>query len=251
MTIFVDKGEQLEQLLAKAESAGLDTPEGQIFMNAVQRKAARASIDLAMLRKNKDAKDKEGPKGTTVISRSYEMGTKGDRGSGAYTNLFWAIADVNDVKVIMNDREVTAYGVESDIDYVYTLYKVVVVQMIEARARYIDTDEWREDGVNIHAARRSFCQGYIERIKRRLWNAQQEAEAEAREQYGRQATDIVLADKKQQVRKMYYADAGKLKMRNGNLGGGSVRARTSGRAHANQARINSYDEVGGSQPLER
>lgn len=241
----------IENLLNKAMDKGATEAEREAFMAAAQAKASRRSIDIeVMKRRLREKQDNpESATSTKPISKSFEMGTKGDRGAGAYTNLFWYIAMVNDLRLIMNNAEVTAYGMEEDIDIVHSLYQVVVVQMVEACNEYIDSGEWRGQCTRAQA-RSSFFEGYSRRIQSRLEQAKREALNEADNEHGSGTSALVLRDKKARVNEFYDKEVGrKLGARSGNR----ITHLASGRrgsSSADNARLASYQEIGNQRGIE-
>lgn len=243
-----DISQRIALILNKAENTSNEN-ERETFFAAAQQMATRAEIDLDVLRyQNREAENK---KHSQVEMRNVEMGTKGNRGGGAYTELFVAIARVNDVRCLRNNVEVDAYGMPFDLDHTEVLFNVIVQQMVRDCIEYIDAGEWRGRAKSIHDARRSFYTGYRERIALRLKEAKRLAENEARDEYEKQgvSTDMVLADKKQRVDSVYWQDA-----RGSGWSytdrGSSRAARSAGDDAGKNARIRKDSELAGRGALE-
>jgi len=160
----------LTQMLAKAEDSGATPEERDTFLTAVSRMAAKAGIELDMLRAQKA--QQEGKKVNAPISITIDIGTKGNRGGGSYAALFLAIAEVYDVSLILSNSGswVKAFGMESDIQITQKMYDLLFPQMIADCIDFIEQDEWRAEGGTIWNARYSFYEGFRNRIKQRLWS---------------------------------------------------------------------------------
>ncbi|WP_068148625.1 DUF2786 domain-containing protein [Rhodococcoides corynebacterioides] len=132
-------------LLRQAEST--DNPhEAEAFMEAAQRLATAASIDLAVARSHASGgQSRSGP-----VQRTVEIGERGKRGLKTYVRLFVAIAAANDVTcdVLSTSTQVYAYGFASDIDTTQALYASLVVQMVRASDAYISSGAYRDATVD-------------------------------------------------------------------------------------------------------
>ncbi|AZG48170.1 hypothetical protein D7316_04787 [Gordonia insulae] len=188
---------RISALLRQAE--GTDNPhEAETFMQAAQRLATAASIDLAVARSH----DPAGRRDTTPVTRQIAIGTAGKRGLKTYVQLFVAIARANDVTVDVagNSTFVMAYGFGADIDTCETLYTSLVVQMVAASDAYLRSGAykgeefsrvvtrgsgWRARRVvetkplSPITARLNFQSAFAERIGKRLSEAREQARAEA------------------------------------------------------------------------
>ena len=103
---------RIANLLRQAE--GTDNEhEAATFLQAAQRLATAASIDLAVARAHDPSAAQSGP---TV--RQVTIGSAGKRGLKTYVALFVAIGHANDLKVDVahNSTFVMAYGFPGDID---------------------------------------------------------------------------------------------------------------------------------------
>ncbi len=188
---------RISALLRQAE--GTDNPhEAETFMQAAQRLATAASIDLAVARDHDPAAKQR----TTPLSRQIAIGEAGKRGLKTYVQLFAAIARANDVTVDVagNSTYVLAYGFESDIDACEALYTSLVVQMVAASDAYLRSGAYKTEefsrvvtrGTGFRArrvietkplspitARLNFQSAFAERIGKRLSEAREQARAEA------------------------------------------------------------------------
>ena len=127
-------------LLRQAENTD-NEHEAETFMQAAQRLATSASIDLAVAR----AHDPAARRKTTPITRQVAIGETGKRGLRTYVQLFVAIARANDVTVDVagNNTFVLAYGYEADIDTCEALYTSLLIQMVAASDGYLRSGDYR------------------------------------------------------------------------------------------------------------
>lgn len=217
---------RIAALLRQAE--GTDNEhEAATFMTAAQRLATAASIDLAVAR----AHDPAAQQRTTPVARQVTIGEAGKRGLRTYVQLFVAIAGANDVTVDVahNSTFVLAYGFDTDIDTVETLYTSLLVQMVAASDAYLKAGDykgeraarvvrrgrgWTSRRVVEHTplspitARLNFHSAFAERVGSRLMTARDEARAEAvaaPEAVGSppQSTAIALRHKEVEVANFY------------------------------------------------
>ncbi|WP_076476169.1 DUF2786 domain-containing protein [Williamsia sterculiae] len=188
---------RISGLLRQAE--GTDNEhEAQTFMQAAQRLATAASIDLAVAR----AHDPNARAATVPVSRQVRIGTAGKKGLRTYVLLFVAIAHANDLKVDVagNSTYVIAYGFAGDIDSVEALYSSLVIQMVAASDGYLKSGAYRGETaarvVTQHGrwvsrrvvehkplspitARLNFQTAFADRIGTRLTEARDQARAQA------------------------------------------------------------------------
>ncbi|WP_040524722.1 DUF2786 domain-containing protein [Gordonia effusa] len=133
---------RISALLRQAE--GTDNEhEAQTFMQAAQRLATAASIDLTLAR----AHDPAAHKVSAPVSRQITIGEPRKRGLKTYVQLFAAIASANDVSVDVahNSTFVLAYGFESDIDTCEALYTSLVIQMVAASDAYLKSGAYKSE----------------------------------------------------------------------------------------------------------
>ncbi|MBJ7290357.1 DUF2786 domain-containing protein [Williamsia sp.] len=256
-------------LLRQAE--GTDNEhEAQTFMQAAQRLATSASIDLAVARAHDPAAARTAP-----VARQIAIGTAGKRGLRTYVALFVAIAHANDIKVDVasNSTFVLAYGFSGDIDSTEALYSSLVVQMVAASDAYLksgvyksetaakvvtDRSRWRTRRVVEHTplspitARLNFQSAFAERIGLRLTEARDEARADAvRESADRPSgsTQVALRDKEIAVVDFHREESTARGTWRGSSAsaGYSEAARRAGDRAGRSARIGAPEELDGTR----
>jgi len=192
---------RIAALLRKAE--GTDNEhEADAYLQAAQRLATLASVDLAVARAHTHRQERR----AVPTQRSILIGESGKRGLRTYVQLFLAIGRANNLKcdIARDSSRVYAFGFDTDIDMVQTLYASLVVQMVRASDAYIKSGDYarelvtkrvrgearyvRWDGTAeydyeladrpVHAttARINFQQAFATRIGQRLTDARQDAE---------------------------------------------------------------------------
>lgn len=191
---------RIAALLRKAESTD-NEHEAAAYMEAAQRIATAASIDLAVARAHTGRREGR----ATPTQREVLIGEAGRRGLRTYVELFVAIAAANDVTcdVARNSTRVFAYGFEADLDTCEALYASLIVQMVRASDEFIKSGaytaetvrrfsqarrRWETGPVSPVTARISFQRAYAARIGRRLKDARTQARKEAERAAGR--TDV-------------------------------------------------------------
>ncbi|CAM3180339.1 uncharacterized protein DUF2786 [Williamsia muralis] len=211
---------RISGLLRQAE--GTDNEhEAQAFMQAAQRLATAASIDLAVARAHGKPEQRTSP-----VQRNIAIGTAGKRGLRTYVQLFVAIAHANDITcdVASNSTFVYAYGFPGDIDTCEALYSSLVVQMVAASDNYLKSGAYKgetfarvvterrgwvqrrvveEKPLSPITARLNFQSAFAERIGKRLTQARNEARAAAVAADGGRSdsgTALVLRNKEVEVR---------------------------------------------------
>lgn len=182
---------RIAALLRKAESTD-NEHEADAYLQAAQRLATAASVDLAVARAHTAA----GERRDMPSQREVVVGEPGKRGLRTYVELFVAIARANDVTcdVARNSTRVFAYGFESDLDTAHALYASLIVQMVRASDEFIKSGAYAAEAVRRYSARSrrwelrpvspitarlSFQRAYAARIGRRLSDARKAALAEA------------------------------------------------------------------------
>lgn len=188
---------RIAALLRKAESTD-NEHEAAAYMEAAQRIATAASIDLAVARSHTGRREAR----ATPTQREVLIGEAGKRGLRTYVELFVAIGTANDVTcdVARNSTRVFAYGFESDLDTCEALYASLIVQMVRASDEFIKSGayaaetvrrfsstrrRWEVGPVSPVTARISFQRAYAARIGRRLADARTRARREAERGDGR------------------------------------------------------------------
>lgn len=257
---------RIANLLRQAE--GTDNEhEAATFLQAAQRLATAASIDLAVAR----AHDPAGaPSGPTV--RQIAIGTAGKRGLRTYVALFVAIGHANDLKVDVahNSTFVMAYGFPGDIDATETLYSSLVVQMVTASDAYLKSGAYKEEvaakvvtdssgwrtrrrveytPLSPITARLNFQSAFAERIGTRLREArdQARAEAESADTTRSTSTQIALRDKEIEVVDYHRSESTARGTWRGSSAsaGYSEGARRAGDRAGRRARIGEQERLGG------
>ena len=270
---------RIAALLRQAE--GTDNEhEADAFMQAAQRLATTASIDLAVARAHADSKQAR----SAPTLQTVRIGEPGTRGLRTYVELFLAISRANDVTcdIARDSSTVYCYGFASDISTCEALYASLAVQMVRASDAYIKSgayrsetvgrlittrDEWgrsrrrwTEAPVRGTTARINFQQAYAHRIGSRLTEAREAAKAQriaadqpatpSAAQDGRTvktSTELVLRNKDIEIRDFYKASS---KARGTWKGfraqaGYSSHARMAGDRAAQQARLGDERAIGG------
>ncbi|WP_420123426.1 DUF2786 domain-containing protein [Nakamurella sp.] len=190
---------RIAALLRKAE--GTDNEhEADAFLQAAQRLATLASVDLAVARAHTERRERR----PVPTQRAVVIGESGKRGLRTYVELFLAIGRANNLTcdIARDSTRVHAFGFDTDIDMTETLYASLVVQMVRASDAYIKSGDyaletvirrvtvttpgraggWRredryvEKPVHATTARINFQQAFAQRIGARLAQAKQETE---------------------------------------------------------------------------
>jgi hypothetical protein len=257
---------RIAALLRKAESTD-NEHEADAFLQAAQRLATLASVDLAVAR----AHTADTERRVVPTQRTVEIGQAGKRGLRTYVQLYLAIARANSVTcdIARNSTRVFAYGFESDLDTVQALYSSLVVQMVRACDEYLRSPEragdvalsrevvtgptgrrstrWVQKPVHASTARINFQEAFAERIGRRLTQAQQAAQAEVVQERGDPGVAIVLRAKELELTEHYRAQS----TARGTWGGyrasagWSESSRAAGDRAGRTARIGEQQSIGG------
>ncbi|MEP6979825.1 MAG: DUF2786 domain-containing protein [Nakamurella sp.] len=210
---------RIAALLRKAE--GTDNEhEADAYLQAAQRLATLASVDLAVARAHTAQRERR----VVPTQRTIEIGDAGKRGLRTYVLLFLVIGRANDLicDVARNSTRVFAYGFAADIDAAEALYASLVVQMVRASDQFIKSGAHTEESVMrevritepsalrrgwtrtrvvhesrpVHAttARINFQEAFAARVGERLHEARTAARAEAvAADTGPRSTGVVLA----------------------------------------------------------
>ncbi len=125
---------RIAALLRKAEGTDNDH-EADAYLQAAQRLATLASVDLAVARAHTAQREQR----VAPTQRAIMIGDAGKRGLRTYVQLFLAIGRANDLTcdVARNSTRVFAYGFAADIDATEALYSSLVVQMVRASDSFI------------------------------------------------------------------------------------------------------------------
>ena len=138
---------RIAALLRKAE--GTDNEhEADAYLQAAQRLATLAAVDLAVARAHSAEREKR----ATPTMREVVIGEAGRRGLRTFASLFLAIAHANNLTcdITRDSSKVFAYGFDTDIDATERLYSSLVVQMVRASDAFIKSGSfaaervWRE-----------------------------------------------------------------------------------------------------------
>ncbi|WP_032407982.1 DUF2786 domain-containing protein [Rhodococcoides fascians] len=254
-------------LLRQAEST--DNPhEAEAFMEAAQRLATSASVDLAVARSHSASRERQ----ATPTQKVIPIGEPGKRGLKTYVQLFVAIAHANDVQcdVARSSTQVFAYGFDSDIETTEALYSSLLIQMVRASDAYIKSGAYksetairtvtevknrrrytRREEVPVAAvtARLNFQTAFASRIGQRLAEVKKDTEAKAIAQETSGAgTALVLRDKEIELRDYYRHTStarGHWRGQSANAGY-SEGARKAGDRAGRNAKIGAHAEIGGA-----
>ncbi|MEP6562243.1 MAG: DUF2786 domain-containing protein [Nakamurella sp.] len=270
---------RIAALLRKAE--GTDNEhEADAYLQAAQRLATLASVDLAVARAHTDRQERR----SVPTQRSIVIGESGRRGLRTYVQLFLAIGRANNLTcdIARDSSRVYAFGFDTDIDMVETLYASLVVQMVRASDAYIKSGdyakelvekrvrvpdsvrasrwgqprnygfEWIQRPVHATTARINFQQAFAVRIGARLTAARQDAEQTmvadlpARERSG---VALVLRNKEVELVDHYKANSTARGSWGGTraTAGQSERSRRAGDRAGRLARLGAEQAIGGHE----
>jgi hypothetical protein len=264
---------RIAALLRKAEVTD-NEHEADAFLQAAQRLATAASIDLAVARAHSSAEQAR----VAPMQKAVPIGEPGTRGLRTYVELFLAVTRANDVTcdIASNSSTVYCYGFPRDIATCEALYASLAVQMVRASDAYIKSGEYRAEIVTrratwrefratrqrvvakpVHAstARINFQQAFARRIAKRLVEAREQARhdvvtaesADAAAEPG--STELVLRAKAIELRDFYRATSSARGSWQGfrAQAGHSSHARRAGDRAGRQARLGGERELGGGR----
>ncbi len=236
---------RIAALLRQAEGTD-NSHEADAFMNAAQRLATAASIDLAVARSHAAARSPA----QAPTQRTITIGTAGTRGLRTYAQLFVLIAAANDVRcdIASNSTFLYAYGFTEDIDATHALYASLVVQMVRASDAYLASGAHRPTPTI--TARLNFQLAFGVRVGQRLAEAREQARQEIAKDRGRApGTAIALRDKEIELR-AYYRSASKARgtwHASRASAGYSSAARRAGDRAGRRARLGNSPELPGAR----
>jgi hypothetical protein len=204
-------------LLRKAESTDNDH-EADAFLQAAQRLATLASVDLAVARAHTAERERR----AAPTQREVLIGESGRRGLRTYVELYLAIARANDLRcdIARNSTRVFAYGFDTDLDTVEALYGSLVIQMVRASDEYVKSGRYAEELVEkwspsrrqweakpVHAvtARVNFQRAFALRIGRRLATTKAAVTAAVDVERPTVGVALALRDKEIEIRDHYRA----------------------------------------------
>lgn len=270
---------RIAALLRKAE--GTDNEhEADAYLQAAQRLATLASVDLAVARAHTHRQERR----AVPTQRSIVIGESGKRGLRTYVQLFLAIGRANNLTcdIARDSSRVYAFGFDTDIDMVQTLYASLVVQMVRASDSYIKSGDYSREMVTkrvriddsrrynrwsrdyeydyelaarpVHAttARINFQQAFAIRIGERLKAARQDAEQQMVAQMpvqDRSGVALVLRNKEVELVNHYKSNS----TARGSWGGSratvgySERSRRAGDRAGQLARLGAERSIGGQR----
>jgi hypothetical protein len=266
---------RIAALLRKAE--GTDNEhEADAYLQAAQRLATLASVDLAVARAHTERRERR----AVPTQRAIVIGESGKRGLRTYVQLFLAIGRANNLTcdIARDSSRVYAYGFDTDIDMVETLYASLVVQMVRASDGYIKSGDYAREMVSrkvkvvrpgrsgrwvegyeyqdrpVHAttARINFQEAFAARIGERLSRARQEAEQDMVAQLPqseRSGVALVLRNKEVELLDHYRANSTARRAWAGNraTSGYSERSRRAGDHAGRLARLGAEQAIGGQR----
>jgi len=268
---------RIAALLRKAE--GTDNEhEADAYLQAAQRLATLASVDLAVARSHTHRQERR----AVPTQRSIVIGESGKRGLRTYVQLFLAIGRANNLTcdIARDSSRVYAFGFDTDIDMVETLYASLVVQMVRASDTYIKSGDYAKEMVTkrvpvdsgrtdrwgrpnsgyqwvdrpVHAttARINFQQAFAGRIGERLKSARQEAEQQVVAQAPvaeRSGVELVLRNKEVELVNHYKSQSTARGSWGGNraTGGYSERSSRAGDRAGQLARLGAEKSIGGQR----
>lgn len=264
---------RIAALLRKAE--GTDNEhEADAYLQAAQRLATLSSVDLAVARAHTERRERR----AVPIQRSIVIGQSGKRGLRTYVQLFLAIGRANDLTcdIARDSARVYAYGFDTDIDMVETMFASLVVQMVRASDGYIKSGDYASELVTrrikvtrsgrygrwfeayeyenrpVHAttARINFQQAFAARIGERLGQAREQAEKQMVAELPRSERSgvaLVLRNKEVELVDHYRAHSTARGSWAGHrvTGGYSERSRRAGDAAGRLARLGAERSIGG------
>lgn len=252
---------RIAALLRKAESTD-NEHEADAFLQAAQRLATAASVDLAVARAHADKQEKR----ATPEQREILIGEPGKRGLRTYVELFVAVAQPNDVRcdVARNSTRVFAYGFDTDLDTAQALYASLIVQMVRASDEFIKSKayatervkhfsrlsrRWERKPVSPITARLSFQRAYAARVGKRLDEAKRAATVEAKVQRPSAGVALALRDKELELKDHYQAHSQARGTWKGSAAsaGYSEHASRAGDRAGRRARLGSEREIGGAR----
>ena len=265
---------RIAALLRKAE--GTDNEhEADAYLQAAQRLATLASVDLAVARAHTDRKERR----AIPTQRSIVIGESGKRGLRTYVQLFLAIGRANNLTcdIARDSSRVYAFGFETDIEMVRDPVRLAggadgagigrLHQVGGLRARVGHPAGPGESGPGVHqaadyelvdrpvhatTARINFQQAFAERIGERLTAARQEAEQQAVEhtpEAERSGVALVLRDKELELTNHYKSNSTARGSWGGNraTSGYSERSRRAGDRAGRLARLGAEQAIGGQR----
>jgi len=262
--------DRIAKLIALAENAST-VAEAEAAFGKAQALASKYAIDLEVARLQAAPKVREVP-----VQRIVRIGEKGKRANPNLVMLYTTIGRANDVRclVAQDSTWVQAHGFPSDLDATAALWSALAVTMTRfADAHVKDKNApWRQETtydwntgerkpVSGQGARRSFNEGFTDRIGERLQEARKASIVEADEAQAAPVADggslpvsmaLVLKDKGAEVEQHMWAEYERRHGRRrpgswrGNRSSGtrSSSAESSGRQAADRTNLSGRKAVG-------
>jgi hypothetical protein len=178
---------RVRMLLAKAESTTFEA-EAATFTAGAQSLMARHSIDAALLAREADRPDRDGPQGRRIgVDNPYE---------GPKAVLLQAVASANRCRMVWS-RELgfaTVVGFEADLEAVELLFTSLLVQATRTLAAAGSRSD-QHGGSRTRSFRQSFLSAFAHRIGERLHaaTAHEEEAAVADGANGRELVPLLAA----------------------------------------------------------
>jgi len=267
---------KIAALLRQAESTD-NEHEADAFLQAAQRLATLASVDLAVARAHVAQSEKR----ASPTQRAVSIGEPGKRGLKTYVQLFLEIGRANNLTcdIASNSSRVFAYGFDTDIDAAEALYASLVVQMVRASDAYIKSGRYAEElvarqvrvegsgryscwagnmryeyveeerPVHPSTARINFQIAFAVRIGKRLAAAKTSAQEQAVAQDRGTGVELVLRAREVELADHYKATStarGSWRVTNSNAGYSELSQRAGDKA-GRTARLGGEKEIGGEQ----
>jgi phosphopantetheinyl transferase (holo-ACP synthase) len=219
--VMQDRLDKVQKLLNKAERSSTEE-EASAFFAKAEDLMTRWAIDDAMLRAAGKL-DKENIEQRQVKVPSTYF--------SADMILASRIGRVHNVKLLQNKpmRYIVLIGFTSDIEHVVQLYTLLRIQAVRFAQKGLDEHESKAwmTGMEQYVWRRSFREGFAERVGDRLREQVRSTTTEAKKTHG-SGMELVLVDKKKQVDDYYDGiSKGKARARRerySNAGGAAGRA---------------------------
>lgn len=190
-------------LLARAESTDSEN-ERELCMRQYANLMAKHNLDQEAIRAEREGREY---KASTPVHEVFEVGSKGNRASGAYAYLLSQICLGFGMRTYLNNKEVDVIGMAADVKAAYDLYLILVGDMVRSAINYLE-DRDNYAGVSKLDARKSFYRGYAEATYNRILEEREKAEREAVSE--RQSTALVVADKKRAINAMFDEEFGRV-----------------------------------------
>lgn len=190
-------------LLARAESTDSEN-ERELCMRQYANLMAKHNLDQEVIRAEKEGRKY---RASTPVHEVFEVGSKGNRASGAYAYLLSQICLGFGMRTLLNNKEVDVIGMSADVKAAYDLYLILVGDMVRSAINYLE-DQDNYAGVSKLNARKAFYRGYADATYARIVEEREDAEKDAVSE--RQSTALVIADKKRAIDAMFVEEFGRV-----------------------------------------